>query len=84
MYPRGTLVDAIFQYNPAAMSGDGPNGGTLNPVHRRVQEDELILLKIHKLDFINNSAVLGDFTSIWHPDHRDISAQEYPGPGIYG
>ncbi|RYZ34749.1 MAG: peptidase M10, partial [Sphingobacteriales bacterium] len=81
MYPRGTLVDPGFQYTPSAMAGDGRNGGTLNPVHRRVRPEELSLLKIHTLDFLNNTAVLGEFTSMWHPDHRDISANEYLRPG---
>src|ERR1700742_135374 len=34
MYPRGTLCDPAFQYDPAAAAG-GP-GGTLNPFTRKV------------------------------------------------
>jgi hypothetical protein len=80
MYPRGTLVDSIYQYNPAARAGDGPNGGTINPVHRRVQQEDISLLKIQRLDFEGHQTVIGDFTSIWHPDHREISASDYLRP----
>jgi hypothetical protein len=39
MAPRGTLVDAALQWNPAAVAGTF--GGTLYPVHRRVQAYEI-------------------------------------------
>jgi hypothetical protein len=31
MYPRGTLVDAQYQYNPSGVAGDSSNGGTMHP-----------------------------------------------------
>jgi hypothetical protein len=72
MYPRGTLVDAQYQYNPAGLAGDSSNGGTMHPKYRKVLKSDIALLKLHKLDFENGKAVLGDFTSIWHPDHADM------------
>lgn len=31
MYPRGTLVDPQYQYDPKAKAGDSEKGGTINP-----------------------------------------------------
>lgn len=69
MYPRGTLVDAPFQYNPNGKAGDSSNGGTMHPKYRRVRPEDIALLKLHRLDFRNNKAIIGEFTSIWHADH---------------
>ncbi|HEX6191829.1 MAG TPA: peptidase M10 [Chitinophagaceae bacterium] len=71
MYPRGTLVDAPYQYNPAGRAGDSSNGGTMHPKYRKVKEKDILHLALHKLAFNNNTAIIGDFTSVWHPDHRD-------------
>ncbi len=75
MYPRGTLVDAIYQYNPAAQAGDSSNGGTMHPIHRRVSQHDIDLLKLHRLIYKKNHAIIGEFTSIWHPDHASFSQQ---------
>jgi len=72
MYPRGTLVDAQFQYNPAGLAGDSNNGGTMNPIHRRVRQRDIELLNLHRLDYNNNRAILGEFSSVWHDEHRTI------------
>ena len=72
MYPRGTLVDAQYQYNPAGDAGDSSNGGTMHPKYRKVLTQDIALLKLHKLDFENGKAIIGEFSSIWHPDHADI------------
>jgi hypothetical protein len=69
MYPRGTLVDAPFQYNPSARSGDSSNGGTMHPMHRQVRLEDVKKLKLERLDFKTGSAVVGEFSSIWHPKH---------------
>ena len=79
MYPRGTLVNAEFQYNPAGQAGDSNNGGTMHPKFRRVREEDIRLLDLPKLSFEKGKAVLGEFTSVWHPDHRTISPNEYMG-----
>jgi len=83
MYPRGTLVDAIFQYNPSGRAGDSNNGGTMHPMHRKVKQEDIEQLKLHKLDFENGKGVIGEFTSVWHPDHADISSTDYLLPIIH-
>ncbi|MEI9911899.1 MAG: peptidase M10 [Bacteroidota bacterium] len=69
MYPRGTLVDAQYQYNPDGKAGDSNNGGTMHPKNRKVLVSDIAQLKLHKLDFENGKAIIGEFTSIWHGDH---------------
>lgn len=73
MYPRGTLVDAQYQYNPAGDAGDSNNGGTLHPKYRKVLEHDIALLKLHKLVFERGKAIICEFTSVWHPDHVSIN-----------
>lgn len=75
MYPRGTLVDAQFQYNPLGRSGDSFNGGTMHPKYRKVKIEDIQSLRLHRLDFENSKAIVGEFTSIWHPDHKSIEGQ---------
>ena len=70
MYPRGTLVDPQFQYDPAKPAG--VTGGTLHPMYRKVTTEDVALLKIEKLNFKNNLSILGDFSSIWHPNHAEV------------
>lgn len=65
MYPRGTIVDQPFQYNPAAQVGDP--GSTINPHTRKVMLQDIEMLQLNKLSFNQQGfAVLGDFTSAWH------------------
>ena len=72
MYPRGTIVDAVYQYNPAAIAGDNFNGGTINPFSRRVSPEDIDNLRLQKLNFSHSGfAMLGDFTSIWHEKHLE-------------
>lgn len=68
MYPRGTLVDPQFQYDPEKPAG--VTGGTMHPMHRRVRQEDIELLQLHKLRFENNIAILGEFTSIWHDEQQ--------------
>jgi hypothetical protein len=67
MYPRGTLVDPEFQYDPNVPAGLA--GGTMHPKFRKVSIDDIRALKIHKLKFNGQTAILGDFTNQFHPDH---------------
>jgi hypothetical protein len=65
MYPRGTLVDPQFQYDPTVPAG--VKGGTLNPFTRKVLQSDIDDLKLNKLDFNKEGlAILGDFSSVWH------------------
>ena len=68
MYPRGTIVDSDYQYNPAAVPLQP--GGTINPFTRKVLREDIDNLQLKKLDFSRSRfAVLGDFTSLWHDKH---------------
>jgi len=64
MYPRGSLVDPEFQYDPTKQPGE--NGGTIHPMHRRVNQVDIDNLKLPQL-IQNNFTVLGSFTSVFHP-----------------
>lgn len=67
MYPRGTIVDAMHQYNPNAIAGDNTNGGTMNPFSRKVLQQDIDNLKLHRLSFHQNGfATVGEFSSLWH------------------
>ncbi|MEO6404383.1 MAG: peptidase M10 [Ferruginibacter sp.] len=70
MYPRGTLVKPEFQYDPAALPATV--GGTLNPIHRKVLQQDIALLNLHKLNFHNGMAIIGAFTSVWHDKHLPV------------
>ena len=47
MYPRGTLVDAVYQYEPDKPAGT--KGGTMHPMFRRVSQQDIDLLQLPKL-----------------------------------
>lgn len=59
MYPRGTLVDPQFQYDPSKPAG--VTGGTMHPMYRKVFQNDIEQLKLGKMVFNNKRAVVGDF-----------------------
>ena len=67
MYPRGTLVDPQFQYDPTKPAG--VTGGTMHPMHRKVLPSDIAGLKLHKLRFRSKIAILGEFTNVYHLPH---------------
>jgi hypothetical protein len=69
MYPRGTLVDPQYQYDPKAFAG--AVGGTMHPQYRKVLPSDIRDLNIAKIRFYNNKAVLGSFTNVYHWDHTE-------------
>jgi hypothetical protein len=74
MYPRGTLVDPQYQYDPAIPAGS--KGGTMHPMYRKVLRNDINKLKLHRLNFENGKAILGEFTNVWHQDHKEINLQD--------
>ena len=54
MAPRGTIVDAEYQWNPLAEPG--ATGGTMRPIFRRVRADEVIQIIKH-LDFSQSETI---------------------------
>jgi len=68
MYPRGTIVDPHFQYDPMAEAGT--KGGTMNPFTRKVLLKDIDDLHLDRLQFNERGfAMVGDFTSVWHEAH---------------
>lgn len=74
MYPRGTLVDPPYQYDPSKPAG--VPGGTLHPMYRKVLQADIADLKLHRLAFENGQTILGAFTNCWHPDHSAIDPRD--------
>jgi hypothetical protein len=65
MYPRGTVCDPLFQYDPNAEPLQA--GGTINPFTRKVLQSDIDQLRLPKLSWNSQGfAVLGDFSSIYH------------------
>jgi hypothetical protein len=72
MYPRGTVCDPAFQYDPNAEPLQA--GGTINPFTRKVLQADIDGLRIPRLSWNPQGfAVLGDFSSIYH-------GKEHPQP----
>lgn len=69
MYPRGTLVDPQYQYEPSKPAG--VKGGTMHPIYRKVFAEDVLALKLERRQFINSKAMVGDFTNVYHSDHAD-------------
>lgn len=82
MYPRGTLVDPQFQYDPSKPAG--VTGGTMFPIYRKVRQQDIDDLKIHRLRFENGMAVIGEFTNVYHWNHADIDTGNSMKPPIAG
>ena len=82
MYPRGTLVDPQFQYDPFKPAGI--TGGTMHPMYRKVKLEDIQNLKLHQLQFHHGKAVLGEFTNVWHEDHSKVKPEDFFGGIIEG
>lgn len=67
MYPRGTLVDPEYQYDPNIEPG--LPGGTMHPKFRKVRLEDIRLLNLNRLRFSKQKAVLGEFTNVYHSTH---------------
>jgi hypothetical protein len=68
MYPRGTLVDPQFQYDPSKPAG--VTGGTMHPMYRKVFKEDIEHLKLNRLLFTGKRAIVGDFTNVYHWSHQ--------------
>lgn len=60
MAPRGTLVDADFQWNPLAEAG--MTGGTMRPIHRRVRAYEVLKVVKDKIMDSTSSFNIGNLS----------------------
>jgi hypothetical protein len=81
MYPRGTLVDAQFQYDPARPAG--VTGGTMHPMYRKVKQEDIQNLQLNNLHF-TEKIIVGDFSNIFHWNHSDNSPEDFMKPPIFG
>jgi len=72
MYPRGTLVDPQYQYEPHVAAGT--KGGTMHPMHRRVKQQDIDLLKLNQFNFANPQLVIGNFSAVYHQAHNSNEA----------
>lgn len=68
MFPRGTLVDSQFQYDPSVPAG--VTGGTMHPKYRKVFAEDIAALKWNERTFKNERAIIGDFTNVYHVNHE--------------
>lgn len=66
MYPRGTLVDPQYQYDPSKPAG--AVGGTMHPMYRKVLPADIASLA-DVLRFKNKKAIIGQFTNVYHLNH---------------
>lgn len=70
MAPRGTIVDAALQWNPLAAAGE--YGGTLRPIHRRVQVYEIEEI-FEGLAFDENGyAQIGHLTNLLFGENGEV------------
>lgn len=82
MYPRGTLVDPQFQYDPTKPSG--ATGGTMHPMFRKVLQKDIDNLQFGRLRFKSTTAILGAFTNIYHFSHFDTPPNGFVLPPVRG
>jgi len=69
MAPRGTLVDAIFQWNPLAEAG--AYGGTMNPVHRRVRQEEVLEVMARAL-YTGDNFIIGEISNLYYDETGNV------------
>jgi hypothetical protein len=82
MYPRGTLVDPPYQYDPSKPAG--VTGGTMHPMYRKVKKEDIDALKINRLIFRNGKAVLGAFTNRYHWNHAEQGPEPFSPEPVGG
>jgi hypothetical protein len=56
----------------------------MHPMYRKVQQQDIDHLKLHKLEFKNGKSLVGDFTNIYHWNHADIPPAEFTRPATSG
>jgi hypothetical protein len=82
MYPRGTLVDAQYKYDPSISAGF--KGGTMHPMFRKVKQEDIENIKLHRLDFQNGKATVGGFSNVYHWNHAERPPGDFFFPPLAG
>ncbi|MBX2952382.1 MAG: hypothetical protein KF870_07740 [Leadbetterella sp.] len=70
MAPRGTLVDAIFQWNPLAEPG--AFGGTMKPVHRRVRQEEIMEVLARAVQ-VEGNFIIGEISNLYFDEMGNLA-----------
>jgi hypothetical protein len=47
-------------------------GGTMHPMFRKVKQKDIEDLRLHRLRFLNNKAIVGEFTNVFHWSHEQM------------
>jgi hypothetical protein len=68
MYPRGTLVDPEFQYDPSKLAG--VTGGTMHPKYRKVFQQDIDQLNLRKVLSYTDHGIVGEFSNVYHWPHQ--------------
>lgn len=63
MAPRGTIVDSEFQWNPLADAG--AYGGTMNPIFRRVNQQEVLMVTGKMISVLKNNFIIGEISNLY-------------------
>ena len=82
MYPRGTLVDPQYQYDPSVPAGQ--KGGTMHPMYRKVKQEDIDGIRLQRLDFYQGKAKVGEFTNIYHWNHAASGPENFMPPPVVG
>ncbi len=85
MYPRGSLVDAKYQWDPKAAAGE--KGGTMNSIHRFVRKVDIRNVSFYKLAFtyvkngdnITGTANIGNVDNTFYKKQVDLSTPALAG-----
>jgi hypothetical protein len=68
MYPRGTLVDPQYQYDPAAKAGE--TSGFMHPMYRKVKQQDIDHLDLGGYNFKRTGTlILGGYSAVYHQPH---------------
>ena len=74
--------DVAFQYDPTKPAG--VTGGTMHPMYRKVRQEDIDHLKLHRLEFKDGLSLVGDFTNIYHWNHAETPPGEFTRPATSG
>jgi hypothetical protein len=68
MYPRGTLVDPQYQYDPAIPAGQ--KGGTMHPMYRKVMQQDIDTLQLGSYNYgRQGTLIIGGYSAVYHQPH---------------
>ncbi len=74
-------MDPKFQYDPAKPAG--VTGGTMHPMYRKVFPQDIAAMKLERLRFQNEKAIVGAFSNVFHSNHRDAGFNDTT-PRVFG